>query len=107
MVVPSTVPSTRTLTPLPMARADVELVPFVYLVDDFLSRVTFCPADVVIVKLAVDPSATVPAAPPAAGPERALDPARPGRPLPAVAERDATVVVVPELLPPAVALTIP
>jgi hypothetical protein len=60
----------------------------------------------VIVKLAVDTPVTVPAAPPEAGPDRALEPPRPGRPRADVAEWDATVVVVPELLP-AVALTMP
>jgi hypothetical protein len=44
--------------------------------------VTFWPADVVMMKLDVDMLATVPDAPPAAGPDRALDPppADPGPP---------------------------
>jgi hypothetical protein len=53
------------------------------------------------VKLDVDTLSIVPAAPPAAGPDRALDP-----PLRAVgAAGEVAVVVVPELL--AVALTMP
>ena len=39
--------------------------------------VTFWPAAVDSVKLAVDTPATVPDAPPSAGPDRALDPAAP------------------------------
>jgi hypothetical protein len=37
--------------------------------------VTFCPADVVTVKLDVGTLLTVPTTPPAAGPDRAFDPA--------------------------------
>lgn len=53
--------------------------------------VTFWPADVDSVKLDPDTPATVPAAPPAAGPDRALDPRPPdprppAKPLLAVAE---------------------
>jgi len=59
------------------------------------------------VKLAVDTLATVPTAPPAAGPDRALDPPPPGTGCPDVAEGDAVVVAVPEPLPEAVALTMP
>jgi hypothetical protein len=36
-----TVPSTRTLSPLVMALAEVELVPFWYVVEDASSTVTF------------------------------------------------------------------
>jgi hypothetical protein len=46
-------------------------------VDDASFTVTFWPADVDMVKLAVDTLSTVPDAPPAAGPDRALDPAPP------------------------------
>ena len=42
--------------------------------------VTFWPADVVSVKPDVDRLVTVPAAPPAAGPDRALDPPPPPDP---------------------------
>jgi hypothetical protein len=41
MVFPLVVPSTRTLWPLLMALAEVELVPFRYVVEDALSTVTF------------------------------------------------------------------
>lgn len=50
-------------------------------------------------KLDVDTLSTIPTAPPAAGPDRALDPRRPAEPLPdAVAEGD---VVVAEDMPQA------
>jgi hypothetical protein len=78
MVTPLVVPSTRTGSPVVMALADVELVPFWYVVVDTSSTVTFTPADVDIVKLDVDTLATVPDAPPEAGPDRALDPPPPG-----------------------------
>jgi hypothetical protein len=60
-----------------MALAEVELVPFWYVVEDVSLTVTFWPADVDIVKVDVDKLSTVPAAPPAAGPDRALDPPPP------------------------------
>jgi hypothetical protein len=41
MVVPLTVPSTRTLSPFVMALAGAELVPFRYVVEDAVSTVTF------------------------------------------------------------------
>jgi hypothetical protein len=41
MVVPLTVPSTRTLSPFLMALAEVELVPFLYFVEDASWTVTF------------------------------------------------------------------
>jgi hypothetical protein len=41
MVVPLTVPSTRTLSPFLMALAEVELVPLRYVVDEALLTVTF------------------------------------------------------------------
>jgi hypothetical protein len=69
-----------------MALAEVELVPFRYVVVDASSTVTCWPADVVTVKLDVDTPSTVPDAPPAAGPDRALDP-----PAPAVAEGGVAV----------------
>ena len=71
MVVELTVPSTRTLSPFATAVAEVEAVPFSYFVEDFSSTVTFCPADVVMVKLDLDTLATVPDAPPWAGADRA------------------------------------
>src|SRR5690348_5176664 len=80
MVVPLVVPSTRTLSPVVMALAEVELVPFWYVVEDASSTVTFWPPAVDSVNLDVDTLPTVPAAPPAAGPDRALDPPPPGCP---------------------------
>jgi len=41
MVVPLTVPTTRTLSPFLMALAEVELVPLRYVVDEALLTVTF------------------------------------------------------------------
>jgi hypothetical protein len=41
IVVPRVVPSTRTSSPVPMALAEVELVPFWYVVEDTSSTVTF------------------------------------------------------------------
>jgi hypothetical protein len=69
--------------------------------------VTFWPAGVESVKLDVDTLATVPTVPPAAGPDRALDPPPPsaGRP-DVVAAVVVAVVAVPEPLF-AVALTMP
>ena len=63
IVVPLTVPRTTTFAPF---LTDV-------LVDAFVT-VTFCPVGVVRVKLDSDALSTVPVVPPAAGPERALDP---------------------------------
>jgi hypothetical protein len=88
IVVALTVPSTRTGSPAVMALAEVEPVPFWYVVVDALLTVTFWPVDVDIVKLDVDTLSTVPAAPPAAGPDRALDPPPPDV---AVAEGDVAV----------------
>jgi hypothetical protein len=64
-------------------------------VEDASSTVSFCPAEVDIVKLDVDTLATVPDAPPDAGSDRALDPSfatfgvvpAAAGPLPAVALR--------------------
>jgi hypothetical protein len=75
-----------------------------YVVEDFLSTVTFWPADVDTVKLDVDTLLTLPTTPPAAGPDRALAPALPANPA-------VEVAVCPVLAPaeplPDVALTIP
>jgi hypothetical protein len=68
--------------------------------------VTFCPADVQIVKLDLDTLATVPAVPPAAGPDRALDPPLPNAGCPDAAAGDVVVVAALEPLL-AVALTMP
>jgi hypothetical protein len=68
MVVPLTVPSTTTCWPVVIALA---------VVDDARLTVTFWPVDVDSVKPDADVLATVPAAPPAAGPDRALEPAWP------------------------------
>jgi hypothetical protein len=43
MVVPLVVPSTRTLWPFLMALAEIELVPFRYVVEEALSTVTSAP----------------------------------------------------------------
>src|SRR6266566_418079 len=69
-------------------------------VEDASSMVTFWPADVEIVKPDPETLPTVPAAPPAAGPDRALDP--PPAPLPLA----TLLLVVPEPVPE-FALTIP
>jgi hypothetical protein len=104
MVVPSTVPSTSTLSPFLTALADVEPVPLRYVVDDALLTVTVCPVDVESVKLDVDMLSTVPDAPPAAGPDRALDPRPPSAGRADVVAGEVAVFGVPEPLP-AVALT--
>lgn len=57
-----------------MALFEVEVVPFPYFVEDSSSTVTSRPADVVKMKLDLDTPPTVPDDPPAAGPDRALDP---------------------------------
>jgi hypothetical protein len=106
MVVPFVVPSTRTLSPFAMALAELELVPFWYVVEDASLMVTFWPADVDTVKLDVDTLSTVPDDPPAAGPDRAFDPLPPDTGCPDVAERDEAAVAVPDPLL-AVALTMP
>lgn len=94
MVVALTVPSTRTLSPFLMALAEAELVPLRDVVEDALLTVTFCPADVDSVKVDVDTLATVPTAPPAAGPDRAFDPAAPGAGRPEVVAGEVVVVAV-------------
>lgn len=73
MVTPLVVPSARTGTPVVTALAEVEFVPFWYVVEDASFTVTFTPADVDIVKLDIDTLPTVPDAPPEAGPDRALE----------------------------------
>jgi hypothetical protein len=73
MVCPSTDPSTRMLSPFVMALAEVELVPFWYVVEDASLTVTFTFVGVDIVKLDVDMLLTVPVDPPAAPSDRALD----------------------------------
>jgi hypothetical protein len=75
MVVPLVVPSTRTGLPFVTARAEVDLVLLRYVVEDVFVTVTFSPADVDTVKPDVDTLLTVPTTPPAAGPDRALEPA--------------------------------
>src|ERR1700736_1328976 len=102
MVVPLVVPSTRTGSPVIMASAEVEFVPFMYVVEAVSLIVTFCPAVVDNVKPDVDTLLTVPDDPPAAGPDRALDPPPPnavpraaplmGAPCPAVADGEVAVV---------------
>jgi hypothetical protein len=61
--------------PVVTALVVVELVPFLYVVEDAFWTVTFWFAEVDTVKLDVDTLLTVPTMPPAAGAERALDPA--------------------------------
>jgi hypothetical protein len=114
IVVPLTVPRTSTLSPFLTALAEIELVPLRYVVEDALLTVTFWPADVEIVKLDLDTLSTVPDAPPAAGPDRALDPPPPGTSRPDVGAGEVAVAAVPEPLfavevtmpyaPPAIAM---
>jgi len=88
MVVESTVPTTTTSVPVVMAVAEVEAVPFRYVVEDASLTVTFWPAPVVRVKPDEVTLSTVPDAPPSAGPDLALDDpplAPPVVPAPAVA----------------------
>jgi hypothetical protein len=102
MVVLSVVPSTRTDSPVVMALAAIELAPSLYVVEGVSLTVTVSPADVATVKPDADTLLTVPDDPPAAGPDRALDPPPPGpgppaAPLPgapfaAVAEGDVAGV---------------
>jgi hypothetical protein len=87
IVVVFVVPRTRTFVPLVMALAEVPLVPFWYVVADVSFTATFWPAAVVRVKLDVDTLSTVPDDPPAAGPDRALDPP-PGIRCPDIAEEE-------------------
>jgi hypothetical protein len=78
-----------------MPLAEIGLVPFMYVVADASSTVTFCPVGVVIVKLAGDTLSTAPDDPPSAGPDRALDPPLAGAACPDGAEEvtaDDTVV---------------
>ncbi|WP_370097598.1 hypothetical protein [Streptacidiphilus sp. MAP12-20] len=61
------------VTALAEAATEAEAVPFRYAVEAASLTVTFCPADVVSVKLEVDTLSTVPDEPPSAGPDRALE----------------------------------
>jgi hypothetical protein len=106
IVVPSVVPTTSAVLPLVTALADADFVPLSYVVDDVSLTVTFSPADVNSPKPDVDTLLTLPIDPPAAGPDRALDPRPPGTGCPDVAEGYAVVVGVPELVL-AVALRMP
>jgi hypothetical protein len=74
MVVLSVVPSTRTGSPVVTALAEAGLVPFSYVVVEASLTVTFCPPAVDSVNPEEDTLLTVPADPPAAGPDRALEP---------------------------------
>jgi hypothetical protein len=99
------------------ALAVPDLAPFAYLVDDVSLTVTFSPADVSKPKPDVDTLLTLPIDPPAAGPDRALDPPRPGTGCPGVAAGEVAVVTVPEpalavalampYAPPPVAMAVP
>jgi hypothetical protein len=108
MVVPLVVPSTRTGLHVVMALAEAGLVPFWYVVEDASSTVTFWPADVVMVNFGVDTLPTVPDAPPAAGPDRALDPppdrGPPAEPLLAAAGLLLAVALMIPYEPPATAM---
>jgi hypothetical protein len=89
-----------------MALAELELVPLWYFVEDAFLTVTFWPAEVEIVKLDLETLVTVPDDPPAAGPDRALDPPLRATGWPDVAE--SVVAVVAALEPVlAVAPTMP
>jgi hypothetical protein len=74
MVLLSVVPSTRAVAPVVTALTEVWLVPFSYVVEEFSVMVSFWLPEVVSVKPVADTLLTVPIAPPAAGPDRALDP---------------------------------
>ncbi|HEY5195617.1 MAG TPA: hypothetical protein VIJ51_01160 [Solirubrobacteraceae bacterium] len=76
--------------------AVADFVPFSYLVDDVSLTVTFSPATVNSPNPDTDTLLTVPADPPAAGPDRALDPPPPGTAFPDVAAADVAVVAAPE-----------
>jgi hypothetical protein len=106
IAVPFVMPSTRTVAPFVTAPAEVERAPFVYFVDAALVTVTFWPAAVDTVKLDLDTLATVPTVPPAAGPDRAFDPALANRAAPTAAGLLFAVLAVAEL-PLEVALTTP
>ena len=103
LVVPT---RTRAVLPLVTALADAEFVPFLYVVDAVSLTVTFSPAEVNSPKPEVDTLLTLPIDPPAAGPDRALDPPLPGARCADVAEADVAVVAVFEPVL-AVALTMP
>jgi hypothetical protein len=81
-----------------MALAELELVAFWYVVEASSLTVTFWPVDVDIVKLGGDTLSTVPSAPPAAGPDRALDPPLPDTGCPDVADGDVAGVPLALLL---------
>ncbi|HEV3267634.1 MAG TPA: hypothetical protein VGZ68_04470 [Acidimicrobiales bacterium] len=74
MVVPFTVPRTRTDWPFLTSKAVIGVVFFRYFVADVSFTVTFWAADVVRVKLDFDKLVIVPDEPPAAGPDRAFEP---------------------------------
>jgi hypothetical protein len=76
-----------------MVLAGIELVPCRYSVEDASLTITCRPAAVETAKLDVDTLSTVPTTPPAAGPERALDPLLPGMPCADIAAGKATSVM--------------
>jgi hypothetical protein len=98
IVVLSSVPSTRTVTALVTALFDVAVVPFSYLVDDVSLMVTFPPVGVDRVKPDADKLLTLPIDPPAAGPDRALDPPPADWGCPDVAVVDVVLLELPELV---------
>ena len=85
------------------------MVPFRYALEEVSLTVTFSPADVFNVKPEVDTLVTLPDEPPAAGPDRALDPPPPApdRPAEALEATCEVVAAVAVLEPLPVALTIP
>jgi hypothetical protein len=106
MVVPFVIPSTRTLPPFVTALAELKRVRFQKVVEDASRTVTFWPVAVVSVKPEVETLSTVPIEPPAAGPDRALDPPRRGTPRPDTAGTELAAGGAPEPVL-AVALTMP
>lgn len=106
IVVLSVVPSTSAVLPLVTALEAAEFVPFSYVVEDVSLTVTFWPADVKSPKPDVDTLVTLPIDPPAAGPDRALEPPLPGACCADIGEVDDIVVVVFDYVL-AIALTMP
>ena len=86
-----TIPRTTTFSPVTMALAEVESLPFWYVVEDVSTTVTFWPAAVVTVKPVVDTLSTTPDVPPSAGADRAGD--APASPKGNLADAPASAVV--------------
>ncbi|HEY6786065.1 MAG TPA: hypothetical protein VI365_02015, partial [Trebonia sp.] len=84
----------RAVAPVVTALAEAWLVPSSYVVEELSVMVSFWLPAVVSVKPVADTLLTVPIAPPAAGPDRALDPL----PDPEAPEREKPLLLVPPLL---------